>query len=83
MREVTDFVDDDTIKRNKDWVLSRRNTDGSGEFMVNPKQLDTFGRAGQEVTDFYITWILSKEKDQTASTLKAEIANVQKVLKET
>jgi len=35
------------------------------------------------VTDFYITWILSKEKDQTASTLKAEIANVQKVLKET
>lgn len=82
MREVTDFVDDDTIQRNKDWVLSRRKPDGSGEFMVNPKQLDTFGKAGQDVTDFYITWILSKEKDQTAITLKAEIANVQKVLKE-
>lgn len=27
MKLVTDFVDDDTIQRNKDWVLSRRNKD--------------------------------------------------------
>lgn len=35
------------------------------------------------MTDFYITWILSKEKDQTQDTLAAEIKNVQKVMSKT
>jgi len=45
MKEVTDFVDDDSIKRNTNWILSRRKKDGSGSFKVNPKALDSFGRA--------------------------------------
>jgi alpha-2-macroglobulin-like protein len=45
MRNLTDFVDDGTITRNTDWLLSRRKDDGSGSFKLNPKALDTFGRA--------------------------------------
>ena len=45
MQLLTDFVDDAAITRNTDWLLSRRKADGSGSFELNPKALDSFGRA--------------------------------------
>jgi hypothetical protein len=43
MQKVTSFVDQAGIARNKDWLLGRRN--GQGSFDLNPKALDTFGGA--------------------------------------
>jgi hypothetical protein len=45
MKMLTNFVDNEAITRNTDWLLSRRKRDGSGNFEMNPKSLDSFGRA--------------------------------------
>lgn len=45
MKEVAGFVDDEAMSRNTEWLLSRRKNDGTGQFHVNPKALDSFGRA--------------------------------------
>lgn len=45
MKEVAGFVNDDAINRNTAWLMTRRKSDGSGQFHVNPKALDSFGRA--------------------------------------
>ena len=45
MKQLTNFVDDEAITRNTGWLLSRRKTDKSGSFELNPKSLDSFGRA--------------------------------------
>jgi len=45
MKEVVDFVDQSSIDRNSEWMMSRRKQDGSGQFNLNQKALDTFGRA--------------------------------------
>ena len=80
---MTDFVDDDSIKRNTDWILSRRKKDGSGSFKVNPKALDSFGRASQDITDFYVVWTLSAIKGNTYESLKEEFGNVIKICETT
>ena len=45
MKKIVNFVDQASIDRNTAWVLQRKNKDGSGQFMLNPRALDTFGRA--------------------------------------
>ena len=45
MKDTVTFVDDTTLKRNSDWLLSRRKSDGSGQFELNSRSIDTFGKA--------------------------------------
>jgi hypothetical protein len=59
-------VDPTLLKRTRDYLLSRR--DGQGGFTRNPRALDTFGRAPQDVTNAYIIWAVTesgKEEDVT------------------
>ncbi len=58
MAKVYDGVDQEMIQRTVRWILARR--DGDGGFERNPKALDSFGRAPQEVTNAYIVWALSE-----------------------
>lgn len=58
MSKVYDGVDQTMIKRTTNWLMKRR--DGKGNFKVNPKGLDSFGRASQDVTNAYIVYSLSE-----------------------
>ncbi|MBX9850157.1 MAG: carboxypeptidase regulatory-like domain-containing protein [Cytophagaceae bacterium] len=58
MKKVYDGVDEGMMKRTADWLLSRR--DGKGGFEKNPRALDNFGRASQEITNAYITYSLAE-----------------------
>jgi hypothetical protein len=65
LMEFTDMaqvfpVDGAMLKRTQSWLLSRR--DGSGGFTRNPRALDTFGGAPQNITNAYITWALTQAK---------------------
>ncbi len=51
-------VDPVLLDRTAEWLLQRR--DGKGGFQRNPKALDSFGAAPQEVTDAYVTWALTE-----------------------
>ena len=57
MAEVYD-VDPEMIERTARWLLDRRNEQGG--FKRNPRALDSFGGAPQQITDAYITWALSE-----------------------
>lgn len=59
MKKVVKFVDDDVLKKNTDWLMGRRDPENLGRFQLNPASLDTFGRAGQDITDAYIVWVLT------------------------
>lgn len=62
-------VDISMVDRTRRWLLSRR--DGKGGFLRDPKALDSFGRAPQDVTDAYILWALTEAGEQG---LEKEIA---------
>src|SRR5262249_15126342 len=55
------------------WLLSRR--DGKGGFTMNPRALDTFGRAPADTTNAYIVWALI-ESGEKSPELAKEIAAV-------
>lgn len=57
MSKSTSFVDANMLKDLKTWILSRKN--GKGGFSKNPKALDSFGRAPDNITDAYIVWTLT------------------------
>lgn len=57
MSKVTDFVDKKMVNDLKDFILNRRN--GRGGFLRNPKALDSFGSAPDNVTAAYIVWTLT------------------------
>ncbi len=57
MARVQD-VDPAMLKRTQDYLLSRR--DGKGGFLRNPRALDSFGRAPDDVTNAYIVWALTE-----------------------
>jgi hypothetical protein len=60
-------VDAAMLQRTRDYLMSRR--DGKGGFQRNPRALDTFGRAPDDVTNAYIVWALTeggKDDDVTA-----------------
>jgi hypothetical protein len=55
-------VDKEMLERTRAWLLSRR--DGSGGFKVNPKALDSFGRAPADTTNAYIVWALTESGEK-------------------
>ena len=56
--KVHEDVDQKMIDRTAKWLMSRR--DGKGGFKKDPKALDQFGRASDEVTNAYIVYALSE-----------------------
>src|SRR3989442_7985371 len=68
-------VDKEMLDRPRPSLLSRR--DGKGGFTMNPKALDSFGRAPADTTNAYIVWALieSGEKGPQKEMVK-EIAAV-------
>src|SRR5262249_21257887 len=59
-------VDPVMLQRTKSYLLSQR--DGKGGFKRNPRALDTFGRAPEDVTNAYIVWALTESgKDDDVS----------------
>ena len=55
-------VDPALIERATKWLLDRR--DGNGGFQRNPRALDSFGGAPQEITNAYIVWALTETGDE-------------------
>ena len=64
MSRVT-AVDAGMIARTRSWLLSRRS--GNGGFLRDPKALDTFGGAPQNITDAYILWALTESGEKGLS----------------
>lgn len=56
--KVMEGVDQGMVKRTSDWLMSRR--DGKGGFQRNPRALDQFGGADQDVTNAYLAYALSE-----------------------
>lgn len=68
-------VDQDMVTRTAKWLLDRR--DGKGGFTRNPRALDSFGGAPQDITDAYIVWALSEtHDDEILAKLEKEIDHV-------
>ena len=65
MSQVFD-VDPQMIDRTAAWLLKRR--DGKGGFQRNPRALDSFGGAPEEITNAYITWALTEAKQPGIDT---------------
>ena len=74
MKQVMD-VDQKMIDRTADWLMSRR--DGEGSFKLDSKALDSFGRAPQETTNAYIVWSML-EAGYSPEKIKTEIDAVLK-----
>lgn len=58
MAKVYDKVDKAMVERTQKWLMSRKN--GQGDFVVDSKALDNFGRAQTEINNAYILWALSE-----------------------
>lgn len=73
-------VDQDMVKRTRDYLLSQR--DGEGGFKRNARALDSFGRAPNHITNAYIVWAITEaDKDAAAGEkvdLEKEIAALTK-----
>ena len=72
MQEVVGFVDREAVERNLDWLESRRSKNGSGQFILNQKALDSFGYASNEINQAYIVWVLTSIDKYTYSFLYDE-----------
>jgi hypothetical protein len=70
MAQVFD-VDKSMLERTRAYLLSRR--DGKGGFQRNPRALDTFGAAPEDVTNAYIVWSLTEggKDDDVSKELSA------------
>jgi hypothetical protein len=74
-------VDPTMLQRTKDYLLSQR--DGKGGFKRNPRALDTFGRAPEDVTNAYIVWALTESgKDDDVTKELDALANQAKKSKD-
>lgn len=58
MKNVYADVSSEMVMRTSKWLMSRK--DGKGGFKKNPRALDQFGRASEEVTNAYIVYALSE-----------------------
>jgi hypothetical protein len=67
-------VDKEMLDRTRAWLLSRR--DGNGGFKVNPRALDSFGRAPADTTNAYIVWALTEAGEKG---LDKEIASIKAI----
>jgi hypothetical protein len=65
-------VDPVMVERTRQYLLSRK--DGKGGFQRNPRALDTFGRAPDDITNAYIVWAIT-ESSKTDDVDK-ELASV-------
>jgi hypothetical protein len=79
MNKVVNFVKDEDLNRNVDWLMGRRNPDNSGHWELNPKSIDTFGRASQDITDAYLVWVMTQDGRFKFDDLKNEFANLEKI----
>jgi hypothetical protein len=70
MAKVQD-VDAKMLQRTRTYLMAQR--DGKGGFKRNPRALDTFGRAPDNVTNAYIVWSLTEggKDDDVGKELKA------------
>ena len=73
-------VDQNMIKRTQDYIMGQR--DGNGGFKRNPRALDSFGRAPDDITNAYIVWSLTESgksddvsKELSSLKEKAEKSN--------
>ncbi|RMH45321.1 MAG: hypothetical protein D6689_00150 [Deltaproteobacteria bacterium] len=78
MKKVFPDVDDRMVARTRAWLRSRR--DGKGGYLRNPRALDSFGRASEQVTNGYITWALTEAGERD---LDAEVAYQRNVARTT
>ncbi len=64
-------VDAAMLGRTRQYLLASR--DGKGGFRRNPRALDTFGRAPEDVTNAYVVWALTEAggKDDLDAELRA------------
>jgi hypothetical protein len=64
-------VDGKMLERTRTYLLAQR--DGKGGFKRNPRALDTFGRAPDNITNAYIVWSLTEsgKDDDISKELKA------------
>src|SRR5262249_33608775 len=67
-------VDAVMLKRTKEYLLEQR--DGKGGYRRNPRALDTFGRAPEDVTNAYVTWALSEADAKGDLTKEIEALEV-------
>jgi hypothetical protein len=51
-------VDQNMLERTRHYLMSRK--DGKGGFQRNPRALDSFGRAPEDITNAYIVWALTE-----------------------
>lgn len=65
------LVDEEMFARTKNWLMSRR--DGQGSFKRSVKALDSFGRAPELTTNAYITWSLLRSQVLSSTDLQPEI----------
>jgi hypothetical protein len=79
MNKVVNFVRPEDLNRNVDWLMDRRNPDKSGHWELNPKSLDTFGRASQDVTDAYLVWVMTQDGRFDYEDLVNEFANLKTI----
>jgi hypothetical protein len=73
-------VDQKMMERTRQYLMSRK--DGKGGFQRNPRALDSFGRAPDDITNAYIVWALTEsgkdddvEKELAALTAQAKTSN--------
>ncbi|MBI3267800.1 MAG: A-macroglobulin complement component [Planctomycetes bacterium] len=66
-------VDRTMLERTRQWLLARR--DGKGGFTRNPRALDSFGGAPDDITNAYIVWSLLQAGEKG---LEAEIEAVKR-----
>jgi hypothetical protein len=74
MSRVQD-VDPQMLERTRQYLLSQR--DGKGGFKRNPRAIDTFGRAPEDITNAYIVWALTEGGKDDDVTVELSALNKQ------
>jgi len=79
MKAVSNNVDQKMIDRTADWLMSRK--DGNGGFKRNPRALDNFGGASEDITNAYIVYALTEagynDLDKEINTVQKKMMNNQ------
>src|SRR5262249_22867342 len=66
-------VDKNRVERTRNYLMSQR--DGNGGFRRNPRAIDHFGRAPDNITNAYIVWAITESgKDDDVSSELAALA---------
>jgi len=79
MKKAVNFIDDDATDRNTKWLIGRRDPKRPGKFQMNPKHVDSFGAASQDITDAYIIWVLTQDNKFNQEDLQDEFDNLDKI----